>query len=150
MAAREAGAALLAALGLLAAGPAVAQSYVEAPCPSSAAPAFVDQLQPLWYRRFWTGQCRDLSTLKCRSGKPYWNDVVRTLSARAPAAARAEVAARACKLGRRIGFEWTLPSASRRIDTKALQALNTTLEKAPDVAAGLTAVEGRVRAKIGP
>ena len=143
--------AVLACLGLMAAAaPAFAQSYVEAPCPATATPQFEDHLQSLWYRRFWTGECRDLSILRCRSGRPYWNDVVRALTARAPAAKRAEVAAQTCRLGRQIGFEWTRPSAKRRIDTQDLRALDATLETAPDVAAGLAEVEARVRAKIGP
>ena len=131
------------------AGPALGQPYVDPPC-AGPAPQFVDQLQPLWYRRFWTGECRDLSGFKCRSGQPYWNEIVRTLSARAPAAERVEIAQRACRLGRRIGFEWTRPSKVRRIDTHDLQALNAQLEIAPDVASGLAAVEANVRAKIGP
>ena len=141
---------LLAWLCLIAmASPALGQSYINAPCPAAATPRFEDHLQSLWYRRFWTGECKDLSALRCRSGAPYWNDVVRTLTARAPAARRSEVSARACKLGGAIGFEWTRPSKERRIDSRDLRALNATLEKAPDVTAGLTAVEARVRAKIG-
>ncbi|CAN5544310.1 hypothetical protein BH10PSE4_BH10PSE4_47420 [soil metagenome] len=96
----------LAAVGVLApllilaaASPALSQSYVQAPCPAKPTPAFEDDVQPLWYRRFWTGECKDLSALKCRRGKPYWNDVVRTLEARAPMAKRAEVTRRACGLG---------------------------------------------------
>jgi hypothetical protein len=142
---------LLAALCLLSAsGQASSQGYVRAPCQAAKAPAFEDALQPLWYRRFWTGECRDLSSLRCRRGKPYWNDVVRTLTARAPPAKRPEVATRACRLGRQIGLEWTRPSAKRRIDTQDLKALNATLEKAPDAMTGLAAVEARVRAKLKP
>lgn len=133
----------------LGAGPALSQPYVDPPC-TGEAPQFVDHLQSLWYRRFWTGECQDLSSFKCRSGRPYWNEIARTLSARAPAAERAEISQRACRLGRRIGFEWTRPSKVRRIDTRDLQALNAQLEKAPDVASGLAAVEAKVRAKIGP
>ncbi len=139
------------AAALVAAGTppaAQAQNYVQAPC-EGAAPAFVDDLQPLWYRRFWTGECNGLPALKCRSGRPYWNDVVRTLAARAPAAQRREVAARACRLGRQIGFEWTRPSKVRRIDTHDLQSLDRTLEGAPDVMAGLAAVEARVKGRTG-
>ncbi|WP_332774209.1 hypothetical protein [Phenylobacterium sp.] len=133
----------------LVAPPAWGQAYVGHPCPADAPPAFVDQLQPLWYRRFWTGECRDLP-LRCRGGRPYWNDVVRTLTDRTPAAQRPQIAARACALGRRIGFEWTLPSARRRIDTRELQALHAMLEQAPDVATGLSAVEARVRTTTDP
>lgn len=134
----------------LMAAPAWGQAYVNRPCPANAPPAFVDDLQPLWYRRFWTGECKDLPPLRCRGGRPYWNEVVATLSARAPTGQRREIAARACALGRRIGFEWTRPSAQRRIDTRELQALHLTLERAPDVATGLSAVEARVRTRTGP
>ena len=132
-----------------AAGQARAQDYVQPPCASDATPRFEDHLQSLWYRRFWTGECRDLSVLRCRSGRPYWNDMVRTLTARAPEAQRADVAARACRLGRRIGFEWTRPSAERRINTDDLRALNAMLDGSPDVVTGLAAVEARVTSKIG-
>ena len=142
-------ASLLVSLGVLsAASPTSSQSYIKPPCDAAKPPAFVDALQPLWYRRFWTGECKDLSGLRCRRGEPYWNDVVRTLTARAPPGKRAEVATRACRLGRQIGFEWTLPRARRRIDTQDLKALNAQLEKPPDVMAGLTAVEAQVRARI--
>jgi hypothetical protein len=128
--------------------PALSQSYVQPPCPARSAPTFEDGLQPLWYRRFWTGECKGLSALKCRRGQPYWNDVVHTLTARAPPARRAEAAGRACRLGRQIGLEWTRPSAVRRINTRDLQALNATLEKSPDVLSGLSAVEARVRPRV--
>ncbi len=140
---------LIVRLILAAAGPSLGQSYVRAPCAGSA-PAFVDQLQPLWYRRFWTGECKDLSPLRCSSGRPYWNDVVRILTARAPQAQRAEAARRACRLGRQIGFEWTRPSAVRRIDTNELKSLATSLNMAPDTLAGLGAVEARIKGKVGP
>jgi hypothetical protein len=131
------------------AGSALGQSYVQPPCQAGAAPRFEDHLQSLWYRRFWTGDCKDLPTLGCRSGKPYWNDVVHTLVARAPADKRDEVAARACRLGERIGFEWTRPKTERRIDTHDLQALDAKLDQAPDVLAGLAAVEASVKGKVG-
>jgi hypothetical protein len=127
--------------------PSAAQPYVGAPCAADAPPRFVDQLQPLWYRRFWTGECDGLPR-RCRSGKPYWNDVVRTLVARAAPAQRSEVAERACRLGRQIGLEWTKPNAERRIDTGDLRALDATLERSPDVVTGLAAVEAKVRGRV--
>lgn len=129
--------------------PGLGQGYVEPPCTAQAAPVFEDHLQSLWYRRFWTGECRDLPGLRCMRGRPYWNDVVRTLAARAPVDQRSEIAARACRLGRRIGFEWTRPSDRRRIDTRDLRSLAATLDNSPDVTAGLAAVEARVQARIG-
>lgn len=140
---------VLAGLSLAAASSALGQAYVQPPCAPAPAPAFEDHLQSLWYRRFWTGQCNDLPAFGCQQGKPYWNDVVHTLAARAPADKQAEVAKRACRLGRQIGFEWTRPRTERRIDTHDLGAFNKTLERAPDVTTGLSAVEAGVRAKIG-
>lgn len=134
---------------LLISAPAMSQGYVKAPCPAGQTPKFEDHLQSIWYRRFWTGDCKDLPAFGCASGRPYWNDVVTTITARAPAQHRAEVTTRVCRLGRRIGFEWTRPKAKRRIDTDDLKGLNATLDKAPDVIAGIAAVEARVKAKIG-
>lgn len=85
----------------------------------------------------------------CRKGRPYWNGVVHTITARAPANKRADVSRRVCKLGRQIGFEWTRPKAERRIDTQDLQKLNAALDQAPDVIAGLEKVEASVRAMVG-
>lgn len=128
---------------------ALAQDYVQAPCQSAAVPHFEDHLQSLWYRRFWTGDCKDLPALGCRSGRPYWNQIVRTVTARTPMDKRADVSTRVCKLGRQIGFEWTRPKAERRIDSRDLKALSATLDQAPDVIAGVAAVEVSVRAKVG-
>ena len=146
---RALAAALLILIGLLGDGaPSWAQSYIEPPCGSGPVPAFEDHLQSLWYRRFWTGQCTDLPVFGCRRGSPYWNDVVRTITARAPAGERSEATTRVCRLGRTIGFEWTRPRAERRIDTHDLSAFNAALEKEPDVMAGLGAVEAQVHEKL--
>lgn len=147
---RKARSALIAGLCLAGfAHSAMAQSYVKPPCPTGVAPRFEDHLQSLWYRRFWTGECKGLPTMGCREGQPYWNNVVNKLTARAPANQRAIVSTRACKLGRQIGFEWTRPKKVRRIDTQDLRKLNAALEQAPDVSDGLAAVEASVRAKLG-
>ena len=130
-------------------GPVMSQVYVRAPCSAGAAPRFEDRLQSLWYHRFWTGECKGLPAFGCVSGKPFWNGVVTTMTARAAADQRAAVAARVCQLGRLIGLEWTRPKSERRIDTRELRALNATLNKAPSVTAGLAAVEARVKARIG-
>lgn len=146
---RRAGGVLMGLALAAAASPAVGQAYVAPPCAPGPAPAFEDHLQSLWYRRFWTGQCEDLPAFGCRQGKPYWNDIVHALAARAPADRRTDVVKRACRLGRQIGFEWTRPRSERRIDTHDLGVFNQTLERAPDVPTGLSAVEAGVRAKIG-
>jgi hypothetical protein len=134
---------------LAAAAPASTQGYVAAPCPAGPPPRFEDHLQSVWYRRFWTGDCTGLPAFGCASGRPYWNDVVKTITARSPTDQRGAVSLRTCRLGRRIGLEWTRPKTERRIDTTELKTLNATLANAPDVMAGLDAVEARVKAKIG-
>jgi hypothetical protein len=144
-----AGVLVLAAAVVLAASPVMAQSYILAPCPGGTTPRFEGHEQALWYRRFWTGDCQDLPMFGCAPGRPYWNDVVQTLVARAPADKRAEVASRACRLGVRIGLEWTRPKTERRIDTHDLRMLHAELDKAPDVSAGLAAVETIVKTKLG-
>jgi hypothetical protein len=126
-----------------------AQSYIQPPCPAGPTPKFEDPLQSLWYRRFWTGDCKHLPALSCRPGRPNWNDVVRTLSAPAPTDQRHDVSVRLCRLGARIGFEWTRPKSERRIDSQDLKAFNDKLSGAPDVSTGVAAVEGAVRGKIG-
>ncbi|HEY2357716.1 MAG TPA: hypothetical protein VGH86_09720 [Phenylobacterium sp.] len=141
-------AALLFAL-LLAGGPAQSQeSFVRPDCqpPIAPDPLSPDPLTARWYRRFWTGECNDLRG--CRRGSPNWNEIVGQLLARSPPGARAEVLARACKLGPLIGHEWTRPSAVRRIDTGDLGRFNSTLKSAPDVLEGLARVEAQARAKI--
>ena len=134
---------------LLACGPALGQTYVRAPCPTGPTPTFENHRQSLWYRRFWTGECKGLPVFGCVPGKPFWNQIVTTMAARAAPAQRADVTARVCRLGRRIGLEWTRPKTERRIDTRELKALNAALRKAPDARTGLAAVEARVKARIG-
>jgi hypothetical protein len=140
---------VLASLCAAGAAPALGQDYVRPPCEASTAPRFEDHLQSLWYRRFWTGECKDLPVFGCRSGRPYWNEVVQTIVARAPADKRSDAVARVCRLGSRVGFEWTRPKRERRIDTNDLQSLYAKLNRAPDVMAGLGAVEASVKAKLG-
>ena len=137
---------LLAAL--LMAAPAGAQSYVRADCRALiGAPQAQDALTSAWYRRFWTGDCGALKG--CVRGSPNWNQVVGSLTARAAPAHRTMVHARACRLGARIGREWTRPASVRRIDSHDLRGFKTTLDRAPDVTAGLTKVETQVGAKTG-
>ncbi len=140
---------LLAGLMAMAALPASAQSYIRPPCLAGPLPTFEDHLQSLWYRRFWTGDCKDLPAFGCRSGRPYWNDVVQSVIARTSVAQRSQMSRRVCRLGARIGFEWTRPKSERRIDTNDLQSLNHALEKASDISTGMASVELRVHDKLG-
>ena len=135
-------------LALIAAGPASSQSYITPPCMTEPVPAFENNLQSLWYRRFWTGNCAGLPFLRCMSGKPNWNDIAGKLVARAPEAQRADVTARACELGRQISLEWSRPQNERRIDTRDLRMFNETFAETPDVEVALKAVEAEVRQKL--
>jgi len=136
------------AAALVAAAPAGAQGYVRADCRLviGAAPA-QDALTAAWYRRFWTGDCGGLKS--CLAGSPNWNQIVARLTARANPSRRATVRARACRLGARIGQEWTRPGPVRRIDSDDLRDFKTTLDRAGDVAAGLAKVEAQVRVMTG-
>ena len=146
---KYASAVVMAGLVVMTALPAASQSYIRAPCATGPIPKFEDHLQSLWYRRFWTGDCKDLPTFGCRSGRPYWNDVVQMVIARASSAKRSDVSRRICRLGDRIGFEWTRPKGERRIDTNDLQSLDGVLKNSPDMLTGLESVELRVRDKLG-
>lgn len=139
---------LLSAAALLTTGTAEAQSYVRADCRALiGAPPPQDALTAGWYRRFWTGDCGGLKG--CLAGSPNWNQVVAGLTARASPASRAAVHARACRLGARIGQEWTRPSAVRRIDSLDLRGFKATLDRAGDITAGLAKVEAQVRVQTG-
>lgn len=137
------------ALVLLSSAPAGAQGYVRADCRSLIGkPPAQDALTAAWYRRFWTGDCGALKG--CLAGSPNWNQVVGRLAARGAPADRAAVRARACRLGARIGLEWTRPARVRRIDSGDLRRFRTTLDRAGDVAAGLARVEAQVNLKAVP
>ncbi len=128
---------------LLAATSVEGQAYVRAGCRSVIGPPPAqDTLTAAWYRRFWTGDCGSLKG--CHAGSPNWNQVVGRLTARADPARRIAVRARACRLGARIGQEWTRPGRVRRIDSHDLRAFKATLDRAGDVATGLTKVEAQV------
>lgn len=140
-------AATCAAAALIAAS-ADAQSYVREDCRTLIGAAPVqDALTAGWYRRFWTGDCANLKG--CLAGAPNWNQVVAGLTSRAPSVRKAMVHRRACRLGARIGQEWTRPEAVRRIDSADLRAFRATLERSGDVIAGLALVEAKVAAKTG-
>lgn len=133
---------------LAAAAPAAAQTYVRPDCRGQVAAAQLpDALTANWYRRFWTGDCGPLHG--CMGGSPNWNEVVGKLAAKSPAAQRAGVTAKACRLGGLIGAEWVRPKKVRRIDTGDLRGFDKTLERAGDVMAGIAAVEAQARGKIG-
>jgi hypothetical protein len=103
--------------------------------------AFDDAKHRLWYARFWTGKCTGLSFFTCFSGKPYWNETVRSLLAAAPAERRAALAARLHQLGRRIGHEWAKENDIRKISTDHIRAWYAALEKGGDSDAVVARIE---------
>jgi len=137
------------ALAALVASPTVAraQDYVRPEC-RQPLPAFESQRQARWHRRFWTGQCDGLPMFKCVPGKPNWNNVAEQFRQRAEPARREAVMTQGCALGHLIGWEWARPEDVRRIDTADLRRFLRTLDAAPDVEAGLRAVERQVRAEL--
>lgn len=129
-----------------------AQEFVRPDCLSVVRPSagltFENPEHRNWYRRFWTGDCRDLPKLRCMPGSPNWNDVVSKLVKKGQPAQAASVTASACRLGQTMGYEWARPKPVRRIDTDDLKSYLAALDSAPDVTTGLTRVDGRVKAAL--
>jgi hypothetical protein len=131
------------------AGAAQAQSFVEPLCQSYVSP---DQLHydtpehARWYKRFWTGECDHL--LACLPGSPNWNDIATKLVARGGPAERAVLQPEVCRLGQRLGLEWSREHNVRRISTSDLRRYNSMLEAAGDPVRGVQAVDGAVQAQL--
>lgn len=139
----------LAAVLLGLAGQAQAQAYVTPMCRgyvSDAGLHFDSAEHARWYKRFWTGQCDHL--LACMPGLPNWNDVAGKLVARGAPAQRPALAPRACRLGQRIGLEWSREHGVRRITTADLRRYRSLLESDADPPHGLAIVEGAVEADL--
>ncbi|WP_269716581.1 hypothetical protein [Caulobacter sp. NIBR2454] len=138
---------------LLSAGAAKADEFVRPDCRSLVSAS--DRLSyeraehPVWYRRFWTGECGGLPLYRCKPGSPNWNDVASQMMSRAAPAARNAVRLKACRLGQTIGHEWSRDKPIRRIDTADLKAMLKLLNETPDVSAGLDRVDARVRELMG-
>jgi hypothetical protein len=98
-----------------------------------------------WYRRFWTGSCRNLPAMRCMPGSPNWNGVVTELLKKGRADQAPAITTAACRMGEIIGHEWSREKAIRKINTDDLKAFMATLDTAPDVATGLNRVEVRVK-----
>jgi hypothetical protein len=142
--------AALAIVTALAPMAASAQTFVRADCRAVvAAPAlrFDDGEHRLWYRRFWNGDCGPLSF--CSPGEPNWNLAVGQIIQRAPAARRSSIRARACRIGRVIGFEWSRDNSIRKIDTGQLSDFYAELDGATDIEAALAQIEQQAHADLG-
>lgn len=141
---RRATVTILTAAMLLAASPAAAQVF-DARCGAALAgdaPVFESAGHRNWYRRFWTGQCS--GQLLCRPGSPNWREVVE----RADAEGNPSTLTSACRLGRRLGHEWSRSKAVRRINTGDLRRFNRLLEDSPSFPAGLAEVTRQVDARM--
>ena len=129
-----------------------AQEYVRPDClgvvQASAGLKFESVEHAHWYRRFWTGSCRNLPALRCMPGSPNWNDVVGELVKKARPDQTGQITATACRMGQAIGHEWSRAKPVRRIDTNDLKAFMTTLDQAPDVPTGLSRVDLRVKTAL--
>lgn len=138
---------------LLFAGTARADEFVRSDCrglvSASDGLSYERPEHPVWYRRFWTGECGGLPIYRCKPGSPNWNDVAGQMMSRAAPAARNAVRIKACKLGQMIGYEWSRDKPIRRIDTADLKAMLKLLNETPDVSAGLDRVDARVRELMG-
>jgi len=126
-----------------------AQEFVRAEClgvvQASARLPYDSAQQSLWYRRFWTGDCKGLPMMTCVPGNPNWNDMISKLVKKGAPAQGPSITTAACKMGEIIGHEWSREKAIRKINTNDLKAFMVTLDTAPDVTTGLQRVELRVK-----
>jgi hypothetical protein len=115
---------------------------------------FDHDVHRLWYRRFWTGKCDGLSMLPppfghgCSESAPGWNEMVGQMLAQAPAGHEAEVAAKVCKLGELVGYEWAKDNDKRCIHTtgaNSLGSLTPILKEKGDVSGRLERVEAKAK-----
>lgn len=132
------------------AGGASAQEFVRSDCRSMVQATqslkFEDPKHALWYKRFWTGSCADLSM--CMPGSPNWNDIVSKLLIKGGPAERGVLLPKACRLGQMIGMEWARDRRIKRIKTADLKTFNAILEASGDAVRGLEQVDAKARAMI--
>lgn len=134
----------------LLAGGASAQEFVRNDCrttvQSTQTLKFEDPKHALWYKRFWTGSCADLSM--CMPGSPNWNDIVSKLLIKGGPAERGVLLPKACRLGQMIGMEWARDRRIKRIKTADLKTFNSILEASGDAVRGVEQVDAKARAMI--
>ena len=80
--------------------------------------------------------------------KPYLTSELSELLRRAAPAERPALLARACRLGRMVGYEWARDNGIRRIDTDDLQGYEEQLSRAGGAGAALDLVEQSAKAKL--
>jgi len=135
---------------LLLAGGADAQEFVRTECrtavQSTQTLKFEDPKHALWYKRFWTGSCADLSL--CIPGSPNWNEIVSKLLIRSGPAQRGVMLPKACRLGQMIGMEWARDRRIKRIKTADLKTFNAILDASGDAVRGVEQVELKARSMI--
>lgn len=132
------------------AGVAEAEEFVRHDCRPSVQATdglkFENPVHALWYRRFWTGACSDLSL--CIPGAPNWNEVVGRLLVKGGPSERMALLPKACRLGQLVGMEWARDRRIKRIKTDDLRTFYSTLEASGDTLRGVEQVELQARAMI--
>jgi hypothetical protein len=140
----------LAILFAVLAGEAQAQVFVTPTCQGfvsgSSGLRFDSPEQARWYTRFWTGECDHLLT--CIPGKPNWNEVAVKIIARGGVAERSSLQPRVCRLGERIGLEWSREHRVRHVSTSDLERYHRMLEQSSDALRGVVSVEKAVDADM--
>lgn len=143
---------MILAMTLLASTAAAAQEFVRNDCrpavQATQALKFENGQHALWYKRFWTGSCEDLSL--CFPGSPNWNDIVGKLLARGGPAEQGVLLPKACRLGQLIGLEWARDRRIKRIKTADLKVFSTMLEAQGDALRGVEQVEAKAKAMVSP
>jgi|GEM_PF-702292 len=150
---------VLAALAVMGSSGAGAQEPMRKECAGAVTPvarlAFAHDEHRLWYRRFWTGKCDGLSTLPppfgngCTESAPGWNQVVGNILSEAPPNRAGELAAKICRLGELIGYEWAKDNDKRCIHTtgaNSLSSLMPILKEKDEVFARLDRFEAKAKA----
>ncbi len=134
----------------LVAGSASAQEFVRGDCLNVVQPTrglrFENDDHARWYKRFWTGNCQDLSL--CFPGSPNWNDIVTKLLVKGGPSEKPALLPKACKLGQLIGMEWARDRRIKRISTQDLKRFSNILDDAGDPLKGVEAVEVKARALL--
>jgi hypothetical protein len=116
--------------------------------------AFDHDEHRLWYRRFWTGRCDGLSKLPppfghgCSESSPGWNEIVKQIVGQGPPERAPELAAKICRLGELIGYEWAKDNDKRCIHTTgatSLSSLMPILQERGEVFGRLDRVEAKAK-----
>jgi hypothetical protein len=137
-------------------------------CPTEIDPfadlEFDDKMHRAWYKRFWTGDCRDVKRagfwegLKCRGGergstdprKQFWYDTVDQCVQKVATEDQGSLRLTLWELGRLVGHEWARDNDIRKIDSDDIKQWGETLlnAKGQDLHDVIEGINGEALAKL--